>query len=377
MTVKVFLKNTEIPEHLVDGVSIIADLTEMYLAGEIVLKDMGSHYANSVKLGTPLQIRYITDGGYTYKNDFRIQTFQKIQDRENNDIDFLKMCVVSAWYFDGEPQTRAYKGSYGQWVSLLTQGLSSQLTLGGFNTEDTPKTRYMIAKRPQEFLQETMRYGLIGGMPVYLHTLPTNKLCLDGIANLIKNTNPDTVLFSRNVLQTQAADQVVTELRPNLVSLDPGKRNIRMESFDLHTSNVGNSSKVTCRFTQDHFKCSNTSFASTGIVVQSIEKGNAQVEKVAPARMEYFTWEYTPDDAKAMAVRTGLERVFQTFSLSASLYGTYVDTLYPGAMVEVLLTNNAKGEELVGNGVYMVKRAAYQMRKGKQETKLLLVQASN
>ena len=49
MTVKVFLKNTEIPEHLVDGVSIIADLTEMYLAGEIVLKDMGSHYANSVK----------------------------------------------------------------------------------------------------------------------------------------------------------------------------------------------------------------------------------------------------------------------------------------------------------------------------------------
>ena len=54
-----------------------------------------------------------------------------------------------------------------------------------------------------------------------------------------------------------------------------------------------------------------------------------------------------------------------------------MDTLYPGAMVEVLLTNNAKGEELVGNGVYMVKRAAYQMRKGKQETKLLLVQASN
>ena len=54
-----------------------------------------------------------------------------------------------------------------------------------------------------------------------------------------------------------------------------------------------------------------------------------------------------------------------------------MDTLYPGAMVEVLLTNNAKGEELVGNGVYRVKRAAYQMRKGKQETKLLLVQASN
>ena len=98
---------------------------------------------------------------------------------------------------------------------------------------------------------------------------------------------------------------------------------------------------------------------------------------VSPARVEYLGWEYTPDDAKALAARKGLESVFSTFSMSVSLYGTYVNTIYPGKMVKVLFTKNYQGEELIGGGLYLVKRAAYQMRKGKQETRLVLIQARN
>lgn len=377
MKIRVYIENIEIPEQYVDGISVISDLTELYLSGELVLIDMGSTYANKVMLGTEITVKYIADGGQEYANKFRVQSFQKIQDRENISIDLLKMFLVSSWHYNEGPQTLAYKGSYGQWATLLKRCFGNDIICQGFTTEDTPKVRYMVNERPQEFLYRTMRYGLVGGMPVYLHTLPTNKVQIDGIANLTKVKDPDTVLFSKNVLETQAASNNVTSTQSSISTLDSSKKNIRMETFDLNTSCIGNSSWVKYLFTKDHFKCSDIAFASGEITVSSVEKGNKQVSTVSPARVEYLGWEYTPDDAKALAARKGLESVFKTFSMSASLYGTYVDTIYPGKMVKILFTRNSEGEELLGGGLYLVKRAAYQMRKGKQETRLVLVQARN
>ena len=377
MKIQIYLEDLEIPEQYVDGISVISDLTELYLSGELVIKDMGSTYANKVMLGTKIKVRYNTDDGYAYTNTFRVQTFQKIQDRENNSIDLLKMFLVSSWHYNGGPRTLAYKGSYGQWAVLLNSCFGSDIICQNFRTDDTPKVRYMMNERPQEFLYRTMRYGLVSEMPVYMHTLPTNIVRIDGIADLVKDVDPNTVLFSKNILETQAASNNVSSPQSSIATLDPSKKNIRMEAFDLNTSCIGNSSQVKYLFTKEHFKCSDIAFASSEITVTSVEKGNSQVSMVSPARVEYLGWEYTPDDAKALAARKGLESVFSTFSMSVSLYGTYVNTIYPGKMVKVLFTKNYQGEELIGGGLYLVKRAAYQMRKGKQETRLVLIQARN
>lgn len=340
----------EISKAHVDSFSFISSIFRMYSGAKFVIKDATKTLNNCLKTGMKVTVTFFNDTK-SYENKMRVLSFNKKGSGEV--VDFIEVVLVSAMYFEEVTKTMTYSGSVSSIITDVFNNVFKETnpTISFCSTEDRTRRRYQLAEKTQDFLKKIIKYGIKSGLPVYLYSAPNGIMYLKGVYDMISD-NPKIVASS------MLASQLI-QLPKNSGSLS--ELVFFGHSFGINTRDSFSSVKNI--FCTKNFKFSTQ--LPDEVSYNGTEVNNSQSEVSSPSKTRFFNWNYTPDDAQAIAIRDAFEETINTFTMTASFKDFLVDELTLGTCIFVILpfdptTTNSTGSKInLGEGKYLITQVSY------------------
>lgn len=362
----------ELPDPFIAGFSFISDFFNTYTKAKLLLKDFTRSYFNKIQKGMDIIFVFydgssILNSDHVYKNVMKVVAFSKIPSPQAalEDLTELKL-VHSLFFIDGVPDTRAYQGTF---YSIVTEVLGNQnsITKNFSTTDDTPAIRYQLGDSPSQFLSRISRFGIQRGLPVYLYMDAKNTLNLKGVSEMITSSTFYTA--------SPLANEQVTGY--NIQSSNPSTSKVVLTNYRFASDNLG-SSETDTYFTTGNFE--SDSLYKNGSVFLNTEAGNIQTNTATPKKINFTTWNLTPQDAMSVTKRADFERNINTYYMVATVPGLCVDSMVPGTLIKVLLPYDAvviQGQEKnLSEGEYIIRRSKYIFDGSSVYTQIYCVQAN-
>lgn len=348
----------------IDYFAYYCSLLKVNATCKIIIKSIDTTKLNKIKVGTPFTVIFSNDEEY-YENKMRILTFSKVE--SSGLVEYVKILAVSPLFFYNTESTQAYTGSVSQIINyMLKNDLKDIKNSYIETTEDRGRIRYRISEEPQEFITRLMKYGNIGGNPIYIYFDAKGYFNLKGITTL-KYTTPAYI----SVPALVEKENIKTEL-------DETTPRLTMMSSSFTINNGSQVSKISSIFNTELFKSPND--IDIAVTSKSVQESNASVESLYPTRTDFYDWNICPDDAKSISFKTNFESLGM-FQLLKATYGDFlIKELDLGNIHYVILPytpteKSANGSDVNGGeGTYMVVELTYIYENGLSKTQATLTQ---
>ena len=336
-----------IPSNNIIRFSFNCSIYRIFSMAKLTLGGVAKKYFNEMKSGLPVNIVF-EGNGKTYVNKMKVLSFSKVPNKQIDVSDLLEITLISAMYFDKSGGTLVHEGSVGSiYDTIMTKFFKgSIIEYKGTMTDDLPRRRYQTQERTLDFMKRLLKYGVQGGMPVYLFHDAKGVLNLKGISEMSKSL-PDYTAVPTLVTTSPKLAQSSTS--PYLSIWD------FVSVFDGRTT----SSRVDNIFTTANFRF-NDKVINT-YTFKGIDTLNNQISDGIPSRTKFYGWNLAPNDAYALAAKESFESTSNSCLFRGVFRGMDVDGLDLGHTLTVLLptydysAKNSNGEASnLGEGRYLI-----------------------
>lgn len=331
----------------IDSFSFVSSIYKMYAGAKFIVKDFSRALNNKLKTGMKVTVSFFdTEEKFEVKNNMSVLSFSKTG--SSNIIDFIQITLVSSMYFEDTMNSIAREGNVGQLINniLTTEFKDSVPNVSIISTDDRVRRRYQLSEKSQDFLKRILKYGIKDNMPVYLYSAPDGTMYLKGIYDMITE-QPLVALAPLQSDEVMASPEASDTLKERVVT-----------SYGLESSGKNAISEMVSIFCTQNFKFSTN--LDSYVDSTSIEKGNSQSFIDSPKKTKFFNWNYTPDDAKAIAVKEFFEETINTYTLVANLIGFPLKDIMIGSTVYFILpfdptaTSSTGAKINLGEGKYLI-----------------------
>lgn len=331
----------------IESFSFVSSIYKMYSGAKLVIKDMSKTLSNKLKTGLKVEVSlFEREKDEKCSNNMAVFSFSKSGSGQM--VDTIEVTLISAMFFENTINSLARSGNVGQIVYdiLSTEFKGSAPNLDISPTDDRARRRYQLSEKAQDFLKRIVKYGIKDNMPIYLYSAPDGYVHLKGLYEMISDTPTvalSTVLSSQETLTTENGNTLKEKIITGYVLNAFGKNAV---------------STIDNIFCVDNFSFS--SDLDNHLESDSIEKGNSQVAVESPKKVRFLNWNYTPDDAKAIAAKEFFDETSDTFTLDCTLTGFQVKDIFLGSAVYMILpyeptANSATGNKInLGEGIYLI-----------------------
>lgn len=351
----------------IDSFTFAVDIYKMYAGAKIIFKNLKDPAFNDIKIGQEVDITLSTttidDEANSFTNHMRILTFDR--DTSSPFVTFIKVTLLSSWYFVSTVQTQALFGSVGEIVkTVFDKNFSKEdISTDFISTSDPARIRYQISENPHDFLKRILKYGVSQNTPLYLYTDAQNTVNLKSLNDFV-NSRVTRVLVPDEAAVPEIGSAETDE------DLKTSQR-LRILNYKLAYDNERSSSSQTTIFTTDSFVSS--SDVKKSITMRNAENNNSSLSSTTtPPRVVYLDWSYTPQDAIAISTKAYQEENFGNFSLAITANGFLLNALPLGSLNKLILPRVVGEKEAQGEGGYIVNRLEYTYKDNMPTTKAFL-----
>lgn len=361
----------EIGKQFIKGFSFTSDISSIYTTAKLLLTDFTRSYFNEIQKGMDIIFTFfdgatIKSSTHVYKNVMKVLSFSKVPSPQTAFDDTTELNLIHCLYFiDGEPDTKAYEGTFYSIASEVLGKFTESVKLNLSITDDTPAVRYQLGDSETMFLSRVSKYGIQKGMPVYIYVDATNTINLKGIAEMSTSTSFYT---ATPILNAQ------------VVAYNNSHKNdaqITLTNYRFASDKEG-ASQTDTYFTIKNFKSNVNYYAGTSFL--NTEYNNVQTNTTTPKQIDFQNWNLTPQDAMSITKRQNFEDNLNTYYMVATVPDIAVDSMIPGTLLKVILpydTVITRGvEKNLSEGEYIVKRAKYVYDRQALYTQIYCIQAN-
>ncbi len=358
-----------IPYEAIHYFSFKCSIFKLYAGAKVSLMDVTKTYNNKIKMGMSAQIVFLDDEDKTYVNNMRVLSV--VKKKTTDVVDSFDIVFISAFFFDDAVNTMTYSGSVSGILSdVFTNVFKDSVPKIDFSvTEDRIRRRYQLSEKTQDFVKKIIKYGIKENMPVYLYSSADGTVYLRGVSEMI-NGRP------RVYISSILASQLIEIPEDNKDALE-----LIYYGNSFNSDIKKGSSRVRNIFCTKNFKFPTT--LADNIECNGLEYGNSQTDTPTSPRIKFYNWNYTPDDAKAIAVREAFEETVGTFTMSATFMGMLVGDLNVGSTVMCVLPYNPtvsgnNGTEInMGEGKYLITSLSFNYEDNNLTTEAIMSQVSS
>lgn len=350
-------------------VSFICSIYKVYSMANLMLSGLAKQYFNDIKCGSPINFVFKDDNN-TYINKMRVLSFSKIPDSQYGMSDILNVTLISAIYFDKSAGTMVHEGSVGSIYDTIMSKFfnNSVVEYSGTLTDDLPRRRYQTQERTLDFMKRILKYGIQGGMPVYLFHDAKGVLNLKGISEMSKSLPSYTAVPSINGVSPE---------------MGLSSTNSFLTIWDFISEFDG---KTTCGFINNVFTTANFRFNNKIVdsyTFKGVDTQNNQILESIPPKTKFYGWNLAPNDAMAIAAKESFEKLTNSCMFRGIFQDFDVSRLNLGSTISVQLpefgytARNSNGEASnLGEGRYLITDLEFLAEGNKVQTTATMMQVA-